>query len=179
MTTLTLEDYSFSYSRSTGKMRFRLLHGESDSDILVNRLVGQWWVQGVDRLGNIKAECALGVEGETAYVYHPDIEEQEVGEAHCDLSADNSHDHCHVAADSPFPQGRDTHWRICFARELADGNEPCWRLRDERTDELWFVQGYEGPMNVNYFDKGSHIFADGPCSVDENMIAHFGGSHGN
>lgn len=173
MTALTLETYQFSYSRSTGKMRFRL----DGADILADRLVGQWWGKGVDRRGNITAECAVLMRGETAYVYHPDIEAQEVAEApdHCDFEADNSHDHCHVATANPFPNGRDTHWRICFARELAEtGDRPCWRLRDERTDELWFVNGYEGPMNVNYYDRGSHIFCDGPCWVDDNLVAHFG-----
>ena len=40
MSTLTLETYQFSYSRSTGKMRIRL----PGQDILADRLVGQWVV---------------------------------------------------------------------------------------------------------------------------------------
>ena len=135
----------------------------------------------MDREGNITAECAVDARASggsvTAYVYHPDMELVEVGEAsdHCDFDTDNTHDNCHIATENAFPQGRDTHWRICYAREIATTSDnPCWRLRDERTDELWFVHGYEGPMNVNYFDHGSHVFADGACWVDEDQVAHFG-----
>lgn len=178
MTTLTLETYTFGLSRSTGKMRFR----HEDGDTLVDRIAGQWMALGTNRDGNILAECALEVRedarGKVAYVYHPDIDQVEVGEApdHCDLSApDNTHDTCHIATENAFPQGRDTHWRLCYARELAvTTDQPCWRLRDERTDELWFVQDYAGPMNVNWFDRGTHIFCDGPVWVDENLVAHFG-----
>lgn len=178
MTTLTLETYTFGLSRSTGKMRFRL-DGE---DTLVDRIAGQWMALGTKRDGNIIAECALDVRqeprGTVAYVYHPDINEIEVGDAldGCDLSdPDNMHDHCNVATLNPFPQGRVTNWRLCYAREIAvTTSDPCWRLRDERTDELWFVQDYQGPMNVSWFDKGTHIFCEGPVWVDDDLVAHFG-----
>lgn len=179
MTTLTLETYTFGLSRSTGKMRFRL---EGEQDILVDRLVGQWWVKSCDRNGNIHAECAVEVKdspqyGKVAYLYHPDIEEADVPEGvSCDLPEDgNSHDHCHVGSQNPYPNGVLSHYRCCYAREVAVASqtEPCWRFRDERTGELWFIQGYEGPMNVNWFDHGTHVFFDGVPEVDEHLICHF------
>ena len=35
------------------------------------------------------------------------------------------------------------------------------------------VHGYEGPMNVNWFDHGTHVFFDGIPQVDDNLICHF------
>lgn len=179
MVNLTLETYDFGLSRSTGKMRFR----KGDDDVLVDRLVGQWWAHGADRNGHIQAECALDVRqdsrGSVAYLYHPDIADTPMPDSvrSCNLDVADDHDNCKVATQAPFPQGRNSHYRLCYAREIATASDdPCWRLRDERTDQLWFVQGYEGPMNINWFDRGTHIFVDGSCWVDENRIAHFGGS---
>lgn len=87
----------------------------------------------------------------------------------------STHDHreCLVSTQNPFPQGRDTHWRMCYARELAaQGQANAHRLRDERTGELWFVDGYEGDIMMNRMDGGSHEFHDGPVYVDEHNMAH-------
>lgn len=192
MTTLTLEDYVFGFARTAsqkvrrGQMRFTPEGQPKENGTIVDRLVGQWMVDHADRDGNVHAEVAMDVqtvEGmHVAYLYHPDIEKVEIPEdltEFCGLpDAGDNHDNCHIATTSPYPQGRDSHWRMCYAREIATRTqtEPCWRLRDERTGELWFVQGYQGPMNVNWFDQGSHIFADGPVYVDDKLVAHFGES---
>lgn len=171
-----LREYEFSYSRSTGKMRFRL----DGQEWLVDRLVGQWeFVQSIRATGRFIVRCALvlqpGLDGLTAYVFVPDGKPASRAPDFqaCDLKTHDNHDTCLVATTNPFPQGRETHWRLCYAREKARTNEPCWRLRDERTDELWFVNDYQGVVNINYFDRGSHVFVDGACTVDEKGVAHF------
>ena len=167
----TVEGFIFDYSRSTGKMRFRL----GDEIWLADRLVGQWDFEEVERTGRCHVRCLLQIRGETAYVYLPGVEASHVSSDGCDLTPHNDHDTCLVGTDNPFPQGRESHWRLCYAREKADaGDDAYWRLRDERTGELWFVDGYKGPVNINYFDKGSHIFVDGACYVDDELIARFG-----
>jgi hypothetical protein len=179
-TALTLETYTFGLSRSTGKMRFRR---EGEADILVDRLVGQWWVKDCDRDGNIHAECAIDIRedhqyGRVAYLYHPDVELMAAPEAASEMcglpETDNRHDTCHIASQVPYPNGRSSHFRCCYARELAvQTQDPCWRFRDERTGELWFINGYRGPMNVNWFDHGTHVFFDGVAHVDEDLICWF------
>ena len=165
----TVEEFTFDYSRSTGKMRFRL----GDDAWLVDRLVGQWDFQDTKRSGHCIVRCLLQVRGETAYVYLPGVEAAHVSGA-CDLTPAHDHSTCEVATENDFPQGRESHWRLCYAREKADaGQDDFWRLRDERTEELWFVNGYRGPVNLNYFDKGSHIFVDGKAYVDEEGVAVF------
>lgn len=167
----SVETYFFDYSRSTGKMRFRL----GEDSWLADRLVGQWDFEDTERSGRCVVRCLLQVKGETAYVYLPgeDVASAAASEA-CDITPAHNHDTCQVGTDEPFPQGRESHWRLCYAREKAEvGSEEFWRLRDERTSELWFVKGYRGPVNVNYFDKGSHIFVDGKAFVDETGRAVF------
>ncbi len=188
MTTLTLESYVFGLDRTEsqktgiGKMRFIKEGADKSTKQLVDRIAGQWMVDSADRNGNIHAECALDIRhddrGEVAYLYHPDIDGIGVsdGMEGCSTDVGDNHDDCHIATDAPYPQGRDTHWRLCYAREIATTtkDQECWRLRDERTGELWFVQGYTGPMNVNWYDRGTHIFTDGPVFVDDDHVAHFG-----
>jgi hypothetical protein len=186
--TLTLETYNFGLARTAtqqknaGQMRFVVEGEDKETGVVVDRLVGQWWALECHQSGEIKAECAIDVHdtanGKTAYMYHPDIDKIEVPELEetCEIKeGPDGHDDCHIATDAPFPQGRSTHWRLCYAREIAatTPERPFWRLRDERSGELWFVKGYAGPMNINWFDKGSHIFADGRCWVDDELIAHF------
>lgn len=166
-----VETYAFDYSRSTGKMRFRL----GDDAWLVDRLVGQWDFQDTERSGRCIVRCLLQVRGDTGYVYLPGVEAHSVEGGACDITPAHDHSTCQVATEHEFPQGRESHWRLCYARERADvGVGDFWRLRDERTGELWFVNGYRGPVNINYFDRGSHIFIDGPALVDGEGIARFG-----
>ena len=78
-----------------------------------------------------------------------------------------------AAAEIPDTMLPESHYRLCFRREHHD-----WRLRDERkpwTDStaLIHVAGYEGDVNINWLDHGSHIFHDGKVYMDENNIAHF------
>jgi hypothetical protein len=166
----SIEEYIFDYSRSTGKMRFRL-DGE---EWLAERLVGQWDFQDVESTGRCHVRCLLQLKGETAYVYLPGIEQAHVSTEGCDLTPHHNHATCQIATANPFPQGRESHWRLCYARELAEkGSDQHWRLRDERSQELWFVKGYKGPVNVNYLDKGSHVFVDGKAFVNEEGVAVF------
>ena len=165
-------DYDFSWSRSTGMMRFRHDGGEW----IVPKFVGQWQFLHTDRkTGTMHVRCLMMIQNDTAYCYVPDSNVQLV--APTDVSTVRAHDHseCQVGTSDPFPQGRNTHWRLCYAREIAmnSDSQACWRLRDERSGQLWFVDDYAGVVNVNYLEKGSHIFVDGPVWVDENGIAQF------
>jgi len=54
-----------------------------------------------------------------------------------------------------------THYRLCYHRAGLN-----WRVRNERTGELWLVDKYEGDINLNYLDRGSHIFHDGVVQVE-------------
>ena len=65
-------------------------------------------------------------------------------------------------------RGHDSHWRMCYAREVQG-----WRLRDERTGDLTIVKDYKGLVNVNWYDHGTHIFHDGRAHVI-NEVCHFG-----
>ena len=145
----SVETYSFSYSRTSGKMRFRL----GDQSWLCNRFAGKWEILGTDpENGNLNVRCKLRLDGETAYVYVP---------GDVDVEAYS----CDVPQDS-----RSTHYRLCYNRAAKH-----WRLRDERTQELLSndVKDYRGVMAVNYFDGGPHIFHDGPAFIDGRGVAHF------
>lgn len=166
-------EYVFDYSRSGKQMRFRL----DEETWTVGRMVGQWDMRGQDpATGRWTVYCLLLIKGDTAYVSVPGSTKAfSRGGVACSVE-NNTHDHsqCQAGVADPFPQGRDTHWRLCYAREMAEQGHPTpWRLRDERRGELWFVGGYRGLCNVNYMDHGSHVFVDGPVTVDGEGIAHF------
>lgn len=59
-----------------------------------------------------------------------------------------------------------THYRLCYHRAGLN-----WRLRDERTGQLWLVKEYRGPASINWTDGGTHIFCDGYARVDEDGVA--------
>ena len=71
--------------------------------------------------------------------------------------------------DPEAEDGHDSHWRMCYARDVQG-----WRLRDERTGDLTIVKDYKGLVNITWFDSGTHIFHEGLARVDENMVCHFG-----
>ena len=60
-----------------------------------------------------------------------------------------------------IPQ-EETQWRLC-----ADKTACAWRLRDERTNDLWYVNDYRGLANAVWHDGGTHIFHRGPLAVDD------------
>lgn len=60
------------------------------------------------------------------------------------------------------------HYRLCYYREVQQ-----WRLRDEDTGALRLVDDYEGDLNLNWMDHGSHVFHDGPVVIDAAKVAHF------
>ena len=168
-------EYAFSYSRSTGKMRFRY----DNDEWLAEKFVGQWRFLYTDRqTGTMHVECLMQMQGDTAYCYLPGADIPGITPSDV-VNTVQPHDHsqCQVATTNPFPQGRDTHWRLCYARDIAKNSkdQACWRLRDERSGELWYVHDYDGVVNVNYLNQGSHIFVDGSVSVDEQGIAKFNG----
>lgn len=151
-------------------MRFRL----DDEAWTCGRMFGQWEFIEVEKSGQWKVKCQLQIKDDTAYVYAETPKPYHSNSIACNTEPAHNHDQCLIGTENPFPQGRDSHWRLCYARELATSGEAAyWRLRDERTGELWFVSGYDGTVNVNWADGGSHCFVDGPVSVDENKVAHF------
>jgi hypothetical protein len=165
-------EYEFTYSRSTGKMRFRHAGGEW----LARRFVGQWDFLHTERNGTMHVRCLMQMVGDTSYCYLPDSDiEFKAPEGVISLTPAHDHSQCQVATDDSFPQGRDSHWRLCYARELAttSDTQAFWRLRDERSGQLWFVHDYGGRVNVNYLDEGSHIYVDGPVWVDGDGVAQF------
>ena len=60
------------------------------------------------------------------------------------------------------------HWRLCANKARKE-----WRLRDERTGDLWHVNGYVGLMHLNWFDGGSHLFHDGVVKINGSGEAVF------
>ena len=60
------------------------------------------------------------------------------------------------------------HNRLCYYREVKQ-----WRVRDEDSGELRLVDDYEGDLNLNWMDGGSHVFHDGPYVIDRELKAHF------
>ena len=162
-------DYLFSYSRTNKKMRFKL----DSNEWLVDKIVGQWeFKDGHKKTGNWTVRCQLVIKDNTAYVYVPgsSLPYNTNPNNTCTQEVARNHEQCIISTDHPFPQGRNSHWRLCYARELAEkGDEAPWRLRDERTGELWFVKDYKGLVNVNYLDKGSHVFVDGPVEVKDGV----------
>lgn len=163
--------YVFDYSRQKGEMRFR---GEGEP-IMADRLVGRWKFLKANPDGKLDVECELVTKGKTAYVYATDGSKPEGEARNPDIVPAHDHSSCVIATNKPFPQGHKSHWRLCYAREKATvGDEYHWRLRDERTGDLWFVKGYEGMADIDYMDKGSHIFVTGPAVVGDDGLARFG-----
>lgn len=60
------------------------------------------------------------------------------------------------------------HHRLCYYREVKQ-----WRIRNEDTGDLRLVDDYEGDLNVNWMDGGSHVFHDGPVVIDGEGKAWF------
>ncbi len=68
---------------------------------------------------------------------------------------------------SDFDPNNDSHYRLC-----AKKDEGAWRLRDERTEQLWIVDDYKGEKNIKWMDNGSHVFHDGKIDIIDG-VAHF------
>lgn len=145
-----VQTYQFSYSRSTGKMRFRL----EDSEWLVSTIAGKWEILGTDvNTGNLIVRCKLRVEDDKAFVYIP--KDVDVEAYTCDIDESRA---------------LNSHIRLCYNRQ-----DKAWRVRDERSGVLHSqdIKDYKGVMSVNYFDGGPHIFHDGEVFIDEEKVAHF------
>jgi len=61
-------------------------------------------------------------------------------------------------------------YRLCYRRP-----DQRWRLRkeDEGIAGLIMVEDYCGPMNMEWFDRGSHIFIRQSVDLDSEGVAHF------
>jgi hypothetical protein len=153
----SVETYEFSFNRVTETMRFRLDGDEWN----VKSIACKEGVQsvGVNAEGRWMIRCKLRVEGTQAFVYLPK-------------------DIC--KADYDFPQEAtnlpETHWRLCYNRAGSEADKrPHWRLRDERTQELYSndIRDYQGIVNINWLDGGPHVFHDGKVLIDSDGVAHF------
>lgn len=153
--------WDFSLSRSAslsagrGKFRWRLPDGEGEW--LCDELAGRLDIlEAKGETGNLIVRCQIilvdSPTGVTAYCY-PDGED--------DLDAEGYR-------PDPSKPAHESHWRLCYFRQ-----DEKWRLRDERSGNLWFVDGYRGRINANWLDQGTHIFHDGVVEVDTDNIAHF------
>lgn len=148
--------FEFSLSRSTGKFRFRLDGREWLCDTITGKgrtASGKWrgWeVVGNDNAkGNMMVRCRLSMQGPNAIVYlSPDV----------DVEALQAFVREDVLCDS--------HVRCCYNREGE-----LWRLRDERTQILHSneILKYQGIMQVDWRDGGTHIFHDGPVRVVDDV----------
>ena len=153
----SVEVYEFSYNRRAGTMRFRLDGNEWN----VRSIACKEGVEsvGVNAEGRWLIRCKLRVEGDNAFVYLPG----DVSKADYDFP--------HEATDLP-----DTHWRLCYNRAGSEADKrPHWRLRDERTQELYSndIRDYQGIVNINWLDGGPHVFHDGRVFIDNEGVAHF------
>lgn len=152
----TPQDYEFSLPRDSivsGRPEFRWRLG--DREWRCARIAG-------------RAEC-IHADGETGRLY-----------LHCRLMIENGIAFAYLdneadleAAAEAAADGVESHWRLCYAREVK-----AWRLRDERKDvydpsSLVIVNEYKGVINLNWFDGGTHVFHDGKAKVDENGVCHF------
>lgn len=153
-----VEDYDFSYAaklaRQTGQSKFRWrLNGE---EWLCDRIAGMCDVDSIKQKGHVtvRGQLLLRNEGSqtVAYIYPDPALKAETIDDVDGLELPNSH------------------WRLCA--NLAGADNDKWRLRNERTNELTHVRGYVGKASLNWFDKGSHVFHDGPIVIDKDNVAH-------
>ena len=159
-------EWDFSFSRSALKFRWRLT-SDPTREWFCERIAGQAWCREADGdRGNLTLICQIAIDANgTITAWPPEGEELAILEAEPAIVQPGN--------QSPedwanFPQGRDSHWRLCYFRYYR-----AWRCRDERTGELFITNGYHGMLNLNYFDGGTHVFHDGPVTVDSNGIVRF------
>lgn len=142
-----VHDFEFSLPRETivqDKPRFRFRLGSDEWRC--DRLAGRAEVVATDgRTGRLTLRGKLDVTDGVASMWTAkDAEPDELAEG-----------------------GHDSHWRMCYARDVKG-----WRLRDERTGDLTIVRDYKGIVNLNWFDQGTHVFHDGKANVIDG-VCHF------
>jgi hypothetical protein len=158
--------YDFSFSRSAMKFRWRLKDDYSQ-EWLCERIAGQAWCKEADGVkGNLTLVCQIHRDaGGTVTAWAPE------GSQLAALQEETIDPLIGSQGDEQwrsFPQGRNTHWRLCYIRQFR-----AWRCRDERTGELFITNGYRGMLNLNYFDGGTHVFHDGAAYVDQQGVVRF------
>jgi len=163
-----LRDWDFSFDRKKGLFRWRT----DGNEWLCNRAAGQAEVmQASSANGHIIFRCKLLMRDNTAYTYlgdEPVLDVLDFPKTSC-LVGEEGQDYGSIPT-AP------SHWRLCYHR--AGRN---WRLRDERTSNLWFVNDYRGSINLNWFtgavnlgsEFDAHIYHDGRVTVDESGTAYF------
>ena len=165
-------DWDFSFCatqmRETGKMQFRFRDDEGN-EIKVDRLAGNPYADG-------DLEATLGQKGHMKVRGDLLVEERD-GQVVAFVDAIEEKD------TEPYEVSETLDWqhvRVCANLGVNPGeeNKERWRLHDERrpmTDpDSWrWVKSLRGKMNLNWFDKGSHVFHEGKVEVDTNGVGHF------
>ena len=173
-----VQEYDFSWSVSNDQFRFKV----NGDEWLCSQVAGTVWCRYANSVNHrMDLVCELAIDSQkVATVWAPDgdtltklrAEPAILNFAREDLDTVRINE-SGLRPLAEFPQGRDTHWRLCSLNW-----ENAWRLRDERSDadggELFIVNGYRGLMKFSQLDGGSHVFADGPATVDAHGIVHFG-----
>jgi len=140
-------EYEFSYSRSTGMMRWRH-QGET---WYCKSITGQAWCRRADGEAGqlfLVGQLAIAELIDVPIIPRP----QEWGD---------------------FPQGRHSRrWRLCLNRARK-----MWRIRDDDVDaeKIWNTNGYRGIINIRWMDSGPHIHVDQGAWLDQNGVVQFNG----
>lgn len=112
---------------------------------------GRAVLTGVDsQVGRIKLRGSAEIDGEMLRVWRPD----------------DAVPHKMVKGDFLYP-GEDPHDRMCYMRATEE-----WRFLNENPRSstygtLTIASGYVGDICLNWLERGSHIFHDGPSKQPE------------
>jgi hypothetical protein len=144
------QDWELSWSRTYRWMRLR--DPKTDQFWFAKQMVGKAQMVATDsQVGRMTLRGRTQLVGDQIFLYYPK-------DGNPNLTPDQI-------------QGQrlpNSHWRLCYHRAGRD-----WRLRNERTNELTFVNDYRGNISINWLDHGSHVFHDGPVVLDKDGIAYF------
>ena len=158
-------EWDFSFNRASGQFRWR----HQGLEFLCNRIAGRAWCRSADgERGHLYLVCQIDFidDDGTIQAWEPQ------GAALAMLQREPIITQEGTQEDSTwrnFPQGRESHWRMCYFRQFR-----AWRLRDEKTSELFITNGYRGMLNLSWMDGGTHVFHDGEARVDERGVVRFG-----
>lgn len=167
-----MRDWELSWSRRQNLMRLRL----DGQEWLFKSAAGKVRVLHADsETGRVDIRCKVRIENDTAFLYLTGQERhQEFTQSPACVVIPPTTEGQQAAGVTlhPLPTQETrlpySHWRLCYNRAGKD-----WRLRNERTGDLWLVKEYHGECNLNWMDNGSHVFHDGPVVIDVEGTAHF------
>ncbi len=146
-------EYEFSYSRSTGEMRWR----HQGQVRRCKSIAGQVWCRRADPVaGRLFLVGELSIDGDgNATVWAPDGNLlQALQDEHTAAPANARENEW-----ADFPQDRHSkRWRLCLNRAMKT-----WRIRDDDVDseKIWNTNGYRGLINIRWMDSGPHIHVTG------------------